>query len=579
MGKINILPKNLSDKIAAGEVVERPASVVKELVENSLDAKSSKIEVIVEDAGRSLIKVVDDGQGMDSDDLKIATLRHATSKIKKDSDLDNINTLGFRGEALSSISAVSFLKIFSKTKTQQTANFIISEAGQIKQMDKVASEKGTVVEVKNLFFNTPARLKFLKSKTTETSYIIRNMHEIALAHPEVALRFISNDEEIISCDSHSDILQRIQILFGSKMADILVPISFKSNVLEIKGFVSLPGYGKNSRKSQYIFVNKRPISDKIISHALSLAYQGSLMQHKFPIAFIFIKTATNLIDVNVHPNKREVRFQEPSVIHDILVKTIKDSLTSKKNFPDISGSFKEDIPQGFNFKNNEYDCSNKEKKLTFDNSFFQETENNIFPFKDDANNYKQNKYLQIDNTYIAVLDKESLVVIDQHAAHERVIFDELKRQFKNKKIEKQKLMFPCTVHFSKDEILLIKDMKKVFDGLGFEIEDFGNDTMAIYSYPSLLGNIDISESFKGIIEDIIDIDNKIDINQDKAINPILASIACHCAVRAHQKLSDQAIGKLINDLFNADSAYTCPHGRPTIISIKKEELEKRFKRK
>ncbi len=584
MNRIKILPKLLADKIAAGEVVERPASVVKELLENALDAKSANIEVAIEDAGRALIRVIDDGHGMNADDLKLATLRHATSKIEETSDLMNITTLGFRGEALSSISAVSFMKIFSRTQSQDSAHSIAVEAGIIKSVKESARGVGTTVEVKNLFFNTPARLKFLKSKATETAHIIRNMNETALAHPHVALKLLSNKEEIINCDAHGNLLQRIEVLFGTDFAKVLVPISFDIAPLKIRGFISKPGYGKGNRKWQYVFVNKRPVTDKIISHAISQGYHTCLMEKQFPCVFIFIETPPELVDVNVHPSKREVRFREAAVIHDVLVKLIKDALTDKSNLPKIDEtpgaveqhSYKAD---SFSASAGRISCENNTAgtKELFAGSL---AEPDVFSSQAEqlpAHSFVCTKYLQIDNTYIAAQDENGMIIIDAHAAHERILFDELNAQFKNKKVEKQKLLFPLTVHFSKDEFLQVLEIKSVFDALGFEIEDFGEQTMALYAYPALLGKVDIAGEFKNIIADILELD--VEINIEKSITPILSTIACHCAVRANQALSQEQIASLVGDLWRTSSPYTCPHGRPTIISLTRDELQKRFKRK
>ncbi|MCG2712528.1 MAG: DNA mismatch repair endonuclease MutL [Candidatus Omnitrophica bacterium] len=586
MNRIKILPKHLADKIAAGEVVERPASVVKELLENALDARSANIEVAIEDAGRSLIKVIDDGEGMNADDLNMATLRHATSKIEKNSDLMNITTLGFRGEALSSICAVSFMKIFSRTQSQDSAHSIALEAGVIKSVNESARGVGTTVEVKNLFFNTPARLKFLKSKAAETAHIIRNMNEIALAHPRVALKLLSDKEEVINCDAHEKLLQRIEILFGTELAKVLVPISFDIAPLKVRGFISKPGYGKANRKWQYIFVNKRPVSDKIIMHATAQGYHTCLMERQFPCVFIFIETPPELVDVNVHPSKREVRFREAVVIHDVLVKLIKDALTDKNNLPEIDKtpgvikqySFKENFSQGAEGR---MVCENNTAGTK---EFFPSSSAEFEGFSPraeqaPARSFIYKKYLQIDNTYIAAQDKNGMIIIDAHAAHERVLFDALREQFKNKKVEKQKLLFPVTVHFSKDEFLLVLENKSVFDALGFEIEDFGDQTMALYAYPSILGKVDIAGEFKNIIADMLELDIEININIEKSITPVLSTIACHCAIRANQALSQEQIDSLVSNLWRTSSPYTCPHGRPTIISLTRDELQKRFKRK
>ncbi len=584
MSRIKVLPKHLADKIAAGEVVERPASVVKELLENSLDAQSTNIEVAIEDAGRSLIRVIDNGQGMNADDLKLSILRHATSKLEENSDLSKIITLGFRGEALASISAVSHMKILSRAQSEDAASVIGSVAGTIESVKESAREPGTTVEVKNLFFNTPARWKFLKSKVTETAHIIRNMNEIALSHPQVALRLLNNKDEIISCDAHKNTRQRIEVLFGTDFAEVLLPISLDIGVLKIRGFISRPGFGKANRKWQYVFVNKRPISDKLITHAITQGYHTCLMERQFPSVFIFIETPSELVDVNVHPSKREVRFREGALIHDVLVKLIKDALRDKNNLPQFKGI---SVPGESNYSS-EYFSQGPQMRISCENNAAKASElfgiisDNPVEFssqagKESPREFSYMKYLHIDNTYIAAQDKNGMIIIDAHAAHERILFDALKEQFKNKKIEKQKMLFPLTLHFSKDEFLRVLEIKGLFNELGFEVEDFGEQTLAVYAYPALLGKVDIASEFKGIVVDILEAGSEISI--DKSITPVLASIACHCAVRAHQALNSEQIDSLLRDLWQTSSPYTCPHGRPTMISLSCDELEKRFKRK
>lgn len=410
------------------------------------------------------------------------------------------------------------------------------------------------------------------------------MNEIALAHPGVALKLLSNKEEIINCEAHADLLQRIEILFGSELAKVLIPISFDIAPLKIRGFISRPGFGKANRQGQYIFVNKRPVADKIITHAVSQGYYTCLMEKQFPCVFIFIETLPELVDVNVHPSKREVRFREASVIHDVLMKLIKDALTDKSNLPGINKapaaierySWKDDFSKD---DVKRISCENNAEGVREFFAASSEFNADLQAEQGLPRSFLRAKYLQIDNTYIAVQDKNGMIIIDAHAAHERILFDQLKAQFNNKKVEKQKLLFPLTLHFNKDEFMKVLEIKSVFDALGFEIEDFGDSTMALYAYPAVLGKVDIAREFKNMIADILELDIDININMEKSITPILSTIACHCAIRAGQALTDETIAVLINDLWRTSSPYTCPHGRPTIISLTRDELEKRFKRK
>ncbi|MFH1458839.1 MAG: DNA mismatch repair endonuclease MutL [Candidatus Omnitrophota bacterium] len=587
MGKIKILPEYLANKIAAGEVVERPASIVKELIENSLDAASRKIEIIIEDGGRSLIKVIDDGQGMDEKDLKQSCLPHATSKIYTEEDLNNIRTLGFRGEALASIAAVSLLKITSAQAAQENAWQLTIEAGAVKNIQQEARTRGTTVEVRNLFFNTPARLKFLKTNSTELAHIIRTVTELALAYPEVSFRLFSHREEIINCSVHKEKIERIKALLPDNIAQELLPVSFNIAPLKINAFLSKPGKGFSTRKNQYLFVNGRCVTDKIISHAIMQGYQRALMERQFPAVIIFIETNPALVDVNVHPGKKEVRFQEASLVHDCLVKLIKDGLIDKNNFPDLPKFL--NLPNSPNLSLDDYsDIDNNQphqrirlkteniKELSLDNQVREE-----FVFaniaKDECTSKKISDILQAKNTYLIYPDKAGVIVIDQHAAHERILFDELLSQFQNKKIEKQKLLIPITLSLKKDEFLIIQESQNFFKELGFDLEEFGAQTIAVYSYPAVLENIDIAEQLNKIITELTLLEISADL--EKRVNQLLASIACHCAIKAGEKLTPEQINSLLARLWQTKFPYTCPHGRPTLVRIDWYEMERKFKRK
>lgn len=565
MRKIKILSKQLADKIAAGEVVERPASVVKELLENALDAQSTQIEVIIEDAGLKLIKVIDNGQGIDAEDLEQACLRHATSKLDQDSDLTNILTLGFRGEALASIAAVSRLTICSAVQGSREAMQLYSEGGQTQNVIKTARTQGTTVEVRNLFYNTPARLKFLKSKATEMANITRIITELALAYPEISFKLIHNQNQLINCSSHASVLQRIEVLLGKEFSNQLVPISLNITPLKISGYVGKPGCGYSSRKHQYLFVNNRSVTDKIMSHAIIQGYHTFLSERKFPLALIYIQTAAHLVDVNVHPSKREIRFQQSAIVHDLLAKAVKDALSDRQSLPRLNS-----LEQGAYA-----DCRQPEEKLFS----IAENKQSLFSQEQDQSygNKQINDYLQVELTYIVTQDDNGLVVIDQHAAHERIVFDQLLKQFKEKRVEKQKLLLPITVHLSVQEFVLFNEYKDAFNQLGFEIEDFGENTFAVYAYPAILGQIDIKTELQAIAAEVAEFD--ISPDMDKKISQLLAPIACHSVVQAKQALSREKMHALASKLWQTDAPHTCPHGRPTMIKISWSELEKKFQRK
>lgn len=588
--KIIILPEEVSNKIAAGEVVERPSSVVKELLENSLDAGASKIEVEIEEAGKRLIKVSDDGKGMTEGDLKLACLRHATSKIKEAADLNNIITLGFRGEALASIAAVSYLKISTCRRREMAGHTIEVDGGKIKKMQEVARTGGTTVEVRNLFFNTPARLKFLKSPSTEIANITRIVTELALAYPEISFKLVHKKQELIAVAANSNLKERIDVLLGRDLARNLIPISYEMPSLKIRGFIAKAGFGQATHNNQYTFVNGRPVRDKIISHAIIQGYHTFLADKQFAPLVLFIETLPGSVDVNVHPTKREIKFSNGALVHDAVVKAIKETICDKSslstlptenkyNFARTSkiASGKYTVPKSGSFDKRSFEekFASGEWGLLADKnitapSLFQETEG-----IQQAAACRQ--VIQLKNTYIISCDEEGLVIIDQHAAHERVLFDELLFNLKNKSPERQKLLLPVTLNLNKADAILLSEYKELFQNAGFDIEEFGRDAFMVQSYPVVLGKVDIAEVFEGILKEISQLE--IVTNGDEKKTKFMASIACHSAVRAGDKLSQQEINSILQRLWKTTSPYTCPHGRPTLIKMSWTELEKRFKRK
>lgn len=580
MSKIRILSKELADKIAAGEVVERPASVVKELLENSLDAGSTNIEVIIENSGRKSITVIDNGQGISVDDLQIAYKRHATSKINTDADLNAISTLGFRGEALASIAAISFMRISSCSGSTESAKQVEIEAGVFKGMCDTARTQGTTVEVRNIFFNTPARLKFLKSDTTEMFHIIRTVTELSLAYPKIGFKLIHSKQEIINVKKNDTLYDRVTVLIGDELAKELRPISFNIAPLQIYGLVSKAGFGQSSRKNQYFFVNKRPVFDRTIMHALIQGYHTFLADKQFPAVFIFIDTPAELVDVNVHPNKREVRFRQGQVLHDVLVKVIKDKLTDKADLPRLKQADQirtiqelTDHKSSSSFKNSEGTYSSDLEQQQLFPSIFEQNKQSFLP----ELKSRIAPFLQVENTYIVLQDIKGVIIIDQHAAHERILFDELRLQFEQKRVEKQNLLLPVTLNVNKAQSVLLTEFKNLFQELGFDVEEFGGQTFAIHSYPAVLGDIDIKNELEGMIVEIANLE--ISPHKSIQLTQFLATVACHSAVRAGQKLSAEQIASVIDRLWKTTAPHTCPHGRPTIINISWNELEKKFKRK
>ena len=574
MSKINILSQELSEKIAAGEVIERPASLVKELVENAVDAGSKNIEIIIQDAGKKLIKVIDDGEGMAKEDLAKACLRHATSKISQDADLYNIRTLGFRGEALASISVASRLKITSAAAASDAAWMIEFDFGRQKKLEQSARTKGTTVEASNLFANIPARLKFLKSNAAETSQIINIVTQLALVSEDISFKLKSDGEEILFLPAQAGFFGRITVLCGREIADNLIPISWNIAPLRIRGFISRPGFSQGSKKNQHFFVNQRPVSDRTMAHALSQGYQTYLGEKKFPVGFIFLELPPDQVDVNVHPAKREIKFQDSRIVHDVLAKTIAEALRDKTILPSqpkIESGYRPSLEVQENIPGQNYVSSSQEPIKDF---FPQSTFPENFPPPARA---QEPAYLQVKDTYIIFPDEKGVLFIDQHAAHERVIYDALMAQYLKKKIEKQRLLLPITLNLSPDQRVLLGDIRRMLAEFGFEIEEFGGNSVALYAYPAMLEENMVRAEFETIISELTQ--SNISADAEKNSRQVLASIACHSAVRAHQKLSAGQIAALVADLWKTASPHTCPHGRPTYTLMSWDEIEKRFKRK
>lgn len=414
--------------------------------------------------------------------------------------------------------------------------------------------------------------------------------ELALANAQIAFKLVNNNEEIINLDKKHSLIERSKLLLGEKLAQQLTPISFKIPPLTISGLIAKAGFGQATRKNQYVFVNNRSIVDKTIFHAVSQGYHTFLMEKQFPAVLIFIDLPPELVDINVHPTKREVRFREGAMLHDILAKVIKDTLTNKGGLPSIAlneeSYSKEQEPSVYSpgpgkpFSVGEASGGYAPALLDAELSAIDIKDKNAEElWKEDAfAGYRGSaKYLQVKNTYIIMQNKEALLIIDQHAAHERVLFDQMIEQFKKQKVQRQRLLIPVTISFSKEYLPLLEENKILFQKLGFDIDEFGADTYAIESYPALLEKVDISSVFENIVSEIAELDLSTDM--EKRVTQFLAPIACHGAVRANDQLSSVQINALVESLWRSTAPYTCPHGRPTMIKMAWQELEKKFKRK
>jgi DNA mismatch repair protein MutL len=568
MSIIKILPENLVNQIAAGEVVERPASVVKELIENSIDAGATRITLEVNGAGDELIKITDNGCGMDKEDARLAFERHATSKIKSADDLFNISSLGFRGEAIASITSVSHMTLKTKRKEDLIGTLILCEGGKIEKNEDVSCADGTQIEIRNLFYNTPARKKYLKTPTTEYQNILSVFQGIALMNPKVHFKLIHDEKTSFEYPKADALIDRTRDVLGKNISENLLPIFFESTDIKFEGFIGKPELGRSGTKHQYLFVNERQITHHLFSYAIAEAYHSLLMDGKKPFYLINIKINPALIDVNVHPRKLEIRFQNQNEIFKILQASAKKTL--EKNI--LMPSFRE-------FREHDVPTENQIKAA------FEFTERisggiglNKYSYKqEEPEDLSMKPLTQIAKSYILAENEEGLILIDQHAAHERVRYEELMDQLEKKSPEKQQLLIPSEIELSALEIELFENNKGVFEKLGFEIESFGGNTFIIHAVPSVISNENIQNILQQVLSDLSD-----DKSTRAIKNPqekILEYMACRSAIKFGKDLSYDEMVDLIKQVDKLKRPYTCPHGRPSMVQLTYNELEKMFKRK
>lgn len=587
MSIIKILPENLVNQIAAGEVVERPASVVKELIENSIDAGADRITLEVKGAGDEMIKVSDNGSGMDSEDAKLAFERHATSKISSSDDLFNISSMGFRGEAIASIASVSHVVLQTKRKEDKTGIKIVCTGGKIEKIEECGCNDGTQIEVNNLFYNTPARKKYLKSPSTEYQHILNVFQAAALAHPNIHFKLVHNEKASFEYPTATELLERIRSVLGKNTAENSIPIFYGGSSISIEGFIGKPELARSGTKHQYLFVNKRHISHHLFSYALAESYHSLLMEGKKPFYIINIKIDPKLIDVNVHPRKLEIRFLNQSELFRILQNAAKVSLEKNVLMPSMT-DYKTAKTDPLKVSDKEFnygkaDPSQTEAAFEFNRNI--SASQDFIPGRINKYSYKQEikedlsmiPLAQIAKSYILAENNEGLVLIDQHAAHERIRYEELMNQFEKDKPEKQQLLIPQNIELSAMEAEIFKNNENTFKELGFEIELFGGNTFIIHSIPAPIANENIENVLMSVLNDLAE--NKSTKEIKKPQEQIIEYMACRSAIKFGKDLSEDEMVSLIRQLDKLKRPYTCPHGRPSMIKLTYEELEKRFKRK
>ncbi|MFO7891238.1 MAG: DNA mismatch repair endonuclease MutL [bacterium] len=564
---IHILSDHLMKRIAAGEVIERPASVVKELLENSLDAGATKISLLIEAGGIDKIQVIDNGQGMTEEDVLICCERHATSKISSQDDLEDIRTLGFRGEALASISSVSRLEIVSMTADENEATQAFLQNGKIKEITKCAPRKGTAITVKDIFSHVPARRKFLKRPATELRYIINAFRKVCLANPDI--EFILHVDGKKTYDLRQGKLEkRIQDLLGKQITSMLLPVEKKNSIYSLTGLISRPSDAVKTRKNQFFFLNKRSIINKSVIHAILSAYDVRLERNTYPVYVLFLDTDPQRFDINVHPSKIEVRFRDERIIHDFIRSAVKEAL----NQPSV-------IP-GFNIVRSEKRSGNIQKKMEA-SEMGQLSLDAQEPFeKDDKKKYYFQGFhqtpplWQIHNRYIISQIKSGLTIIDQHVAHERVLYEKAKKSLQGNQGISQQLLFPQTIQLSPDDHIILTEILPFLEKIGFSIKEFGRNTVIIEAVPT-----EIKTGFeKDLLIKIIDHYNETKGETSDIKDAVAKSFSCKSAIKSGKQMGYEEMASLIDQLFATENPYFCPHGRPIVVNVTIEELDKRFRR-
>lgn len=602
MSIIKILPESLINQIAAGEVVERPASAVKELVENSMDAGATEIIVEIKNAGKALIKITDNGCGMSAEDLELALQRHATSKIADAMDLWKIRTMGFRGEALASIASVSKLIIRSKRMQDLAGMEIQTEGGELKIKQEVGMKDGTQVEVYDLFFNTPARQKYLKQDSTELNHIMAVMNTMALGNPGLAFKLVHNGKIIFELAKSSDLISRIADVFGRTTAEAMLPVFYGGSAFQIEGFIGKPLLSRSTSQHQYFFVNRRPIQQFLLANTIKTAFHSMLMENKKPVFLLNISIDPALIDVNVHPRKTEIRFEDQQTMVKVVYGCVKAALEKgnlmPKGFTESQRYMSDSFPKDAGFKNAEdhsveaprgmrapgYGANNSpgnerlfdvQSAINFSKEFLQGRE--AEGLQQLENSASMKSITQISNSYIVAENENGLVLIDQHAAHERVRYEQLMGQFENQEKSVQPLLMPLQMEMSNEEIALVNANRDTFESLGFEIEPFGGTTFVVHAVPSFLAREDVEQVVRGVLDDILN--QKSPAKMQGRVEEILTYMSCRSAIKFGQKLSLAEMQALIMQMDKLKRPYTCPHGRPTMISLTLNELGKMFGRK
>ena len=652
MADIKILDRETIDKIAAGEVIERPASIVKELVENAIDAKATAITVEIKDGGTSFIRITDNGSGIEYEQIPTAFLRHSTSKIRTINDLDTVSSLGFRGEALSSIAAVSQVELITKTHSSFTGTRYVIEGGVEKSIEEIGAPEGTTFIIRNIFFNTPVRRKFLKSNTTEAGYVGDIIEHISMSHPEVSIRFINNNQNRLHTSGNSKLKDIIYNIYGKDISSNLIEVDSGNEFINVRGYIGKPVISRGNRNFENYFINGRYIKNKIINKAIEEAYKPFMMQHRYPFVAFHIMINSDMIDINVHPTKMELRFRNPEEIYPVIYDIISGALSKRELIPNVAPGKNETVkkqydktrpPEPFEKKrlsgtihldepytgkkdtvrlddiktdsvekavkrpdvvktleiNTEVKQVDKKTDDSIKDSIAEvnkqyNDKENVTVIKEDCGHVtpkqvtlfddrllsekaraKHKLVGQVFDTYWIVEYDNSMYIIDQHAAHEKVLYERTLKSMKDKVFTSQQINPPIILSLSlKEEEVLNKYMDS-FTEIGYEIEPFGGHEYAVRAIPDNLLSISKKELLIEMIDSLCDDNHSI---SSDTISDRIATMSCKAAVKGNNRLSVEEANELIDELLTLDNPYNCPHGRPTIIAMTKYELEKKFKR-
>lgn len=614
MGQIRLLPDTVASQVAAGEVVERPASVVKELVENSIDAGARKIDIIIRRGGISLIRVIDDGCGMDRDDALLSLERHATSKIRSAADLEAVATLGFRGEALPSIASVSRFRLTTREPDAIAGTEIVVNGGKLDLVRDGGEAPGTQVEVRSLFYNLPARRKFLRSESTESRNIEHQIHLQAIGHPHTAFSLLRDDRMLFQLPAAAILTDRMRDLYGVELVQRLVEVTgTPARSIRISGFVGQAGLSRQTRAQQLVFVNGRAIESSLITAAIREGYHTALMKGQYPVTFLFLGLDPGAVDVNVHPAKREVRFRDPTAVREAMVRCIRETLEagraawqerfrappapapsdptkagpdlrlrpeisapeeSHRELPYVSPALGGGVDSGRARGSEVVGQAPRQPGSRFDSA------SEALALQQRANRAAQQEFQIIgvlSKLYVLMENADGLVLVDQHAAHERILFEELRRRMEEQGVPTQKLLLPQTFNVPPRDADWIERNLSVLQRMGIGIESFGPKTFKIDSVPSFLNVSDTAQFMRKVIDDLNSVGNST--SAMRLGEEMIAKSVCRHAVKANDPLRYPEVEKLIRDLLDCDLPYCCPHGRPTMIQISLSELEKKFGRK